>query len=226
MRVLERDPKESGRNYALRTIKENIIHAELPPGALISESELASQLGLSRTPVREALIELSRCGVVEIAPQKRGRVALIDWALVEEARFSRNVLECAVAAQCCEAAGAGDLARLTENVAHQERCAAGERFDAIMELDDGFHEMLFEITGKSHIFSLIKNMSIHFDRVRFMALQGVPDLEIVADHRKILDAICARDAVMAHRLMQQHLDRCGVDAMEIRSRFPQYFKSE
>ncbi len=60
MKLTERDARETGRDYALRMIKDNIIRLELAPGSLISENELAAEMGLSRTPVREALIELSR----------------------------------------------------------------------------------------------------------------------------------------------------------------------
>ena len=98
MRLLKRLPRETARDYAFRMIKDNIIRLELEPGCLISENELAAELGLSRTPVREALIALSRARVVEITPQKRSIVAPIDETLVEEARFVRDVLECAVVA--------------------------------------------------------------------------------------------------------------------------------
>ena len=60
MRLLQRLPRETGRDYALRSIKENIISLDLAPGSSISENELASELGLSRTPIREALIELAK----------------------------------------------------------------------------------------------------------------------------------------------------------------------
>ncbi|MBP0981483.1 MAG: GntR family transcriptional regulator, partial [Oscillospiraceae bacterium] len=60
MKILERLPRETGRDYALRVLKENIINLELAPGSLVSENELSAMLGLSRTPVREALIELSK----------------------------------------------------------------------------------------------------------------------------------------------------------------------
>ena len=59
MYLTDRLPRETGRDYALRTIKENIIRLELAPGSMVSENELAAAMGLSRTPVREALIELS-----------------------------------------------------------------------------------------------------------------------------------------------------------------------
>jgi len=66
MRVFERYPKESGRDYAFRILRENIISLDLAPGSMLSEKELAAEMGLSRTPVREALIELTRGGVVEV----------------------------------------------------------------------------------------------------------------------------------------------------------------
>ena len=99
MRLSERLPRETGRDYAFRTVKDNIIHLELAPGSQISENELAAELGLSRTPVREALIELSRVKIIEIHPQRKSVVSLIDNELVEEARFMRDVLECAVVEQ-------------------------------------------------------------------------------------------------------------------------------
>ena len=89
MYITQRQQGESGRSYALRTIKENIVRLELAPGSKVSESEIAAGLGLSRTPVREALQELSRERIVEIYPQRGSIIALVDYTLVDEARFMR-----------------------------------------------------------------------------------------------------------------------------------------
>ena len=121
MKLLERLPRESGGDYALRTIKENIINLELPPGSQISENELAAEMGLSRTPVREALIELSKVKIVDIQPQKKSTIPLIDYDMVEESRFMRDLLECAVAELDCEMAAPGDLERLSENIRLQSQ---------------------------------------------------------------------------------------------------------
>ena len=96
MYLTERLPRETGRDYALRTLKDNIVRLALKPGSLVSENELAAEMGLSRTPVREALIELSKVKIVEIYPQRGSAIALIDCHMVEEAGFMRRVLECAV----------------------------------------------------------------------------------------------------------------------------------
>ncbi len=170
MYVTEQLARENGRDYALRTLKENIIRLELEPGSSISDREVASQLSLSRTPVREALLELAKSKVIDIYPQKGSVVSLIDYELVEEAYFIRNVLETAVIELACRKASQDSLEELKSNIKlqwfyHQERA-----LDKLMELDDEFHCMLFKITGKMQTYEMMKGMMVHFDRVRNMAL--------------------------------------------------------
>ncbi|WP_295857472.1 GntR family transcriptional regulator [uncultured Oscillibacter sp.] len=223
MHILDRLPRETGREYALRTIKENIINLELAPGSQISENELSAEMGLSRTPVREALIELSKVKIVEIHPQKRSVVSLIDYDLVEESRFMRHLLECAVVQLDCEMASPEDIKRLQENVQLQNFYLDNFYTEQLLPLDNAFHGILFDIARKSQIFSLMSNISIHFDRVRSMALSSVKNLKIVQDHENIVSAIARRDAAQARDLMEQHLSRYKIDAAAIREKYPQYF---
>lgn len=224
MKLLERLPRETGRDYALRTIKDNIIKLELAPGSPVSENELAAELQLSRTPVREALIELSKVKIIEIHPQKRSVVSLIDYELVEESRFMRNLLECAVAELDCQLAGPEDVIRLQENVRLQHFYLDSFYPDNLMLLDNEFHGLLFAIAKKPQVFALMQNISIHFDRVRSMALSSVRDLKIVQDHEDIVEAIARRDAHAARERMEVHLSRYKIDAAELRAQYPQYFK--
>lgn len=223
MKVLERLPRETGRDYALRVIKDNIIHLNLAPGSQVSENELSAELGLSRTPVREALIELAKVKIIEIQPQKRSVVRLVDYDLVEESRFMRNVLECAVVELVCEMIRPEDLERLRENVRLQKFYLDSFYPDNLMDLDNEFHRTLFEIARKSQVFSLMQNISIHFDRVRSIALSTVKDIKIVQDHEDITDAIARRDPAAARELMEVHLSRYKIDARTIRETYPQYF---
>ena len=224
MKLLERLPRESGGEYALRTIKENIVSLELAPGSQISENELAAEMGLSRTPVREALMELSKVKIVDIQPQKKSTIPLIDYDMVEESRFMRDLLECAVVELDCRMAAPADLERLRENVRMQELHLDGYYTGALVELDNQFHGMLFGIAKKSQVFGLIQTISIHFDRVRTMALSTVKAGKIVQDHRDIVDAIQRKDAAAARALMEAHLNRYDIDAAALRSVYPQYFK--
>src|SRR5699024_9920454 len=131
VRLLARRMRETGREYALRNLKDNIIHLELKPGSMVSENELAAQMGLSRTPVREALMELSKVRLVDVYPQRGSAVALIDYDPVEEARFMRSVLEGAVVELDCDMVTEGDLARLRENIALQRRHLADGAVDRL-----------------------------------------------------------------------------------------------
>ena len=194
MKLLERLPRENSGEYALRTIKENIISLELAPGSQISESELAAEMGLSRTPVREALIELSKVKIVDIQPQKKSTIPLIDYEMVEESRFMRSLLECAVVELDCDMAGPEDLDRLRENIRLQELYLDDFYSTQLLGLDNEFHGMLFRIAKKSQVFALMQNISIHFDRVRSLALSSVKNRKIVQDHVDLVDAIQRRDA--------------------------------
>ena len=225
MQLLERFPRETGREYALRTIKENIVNLNLAPGSQISENELAAEMGVSRTPVREALIELSKVKIIEIYPQKKSVVSLIDYNLVEEARFMRNLLECAVVELDCRMATEEDLRRLEENVRLQNFYLDNFYAETLMSLDNAFHQILFEVARKTQVFELMNNILIHFDRVRSMALSSVKNLKIVRDHENIIQAIRENQPGKARELMEIHLSRYKIDAAAVREKYPDYFKA-
>ncbi len=173
--------------------------------------------------MREALIELAKVKIVEIQPQKKSMVSFIDYDMVEESRFMRNHLECAVAELACAMATAEDIERLSENVKLQNYYLESGSTEQLMRLDDEFHQMLFEITQKTQVLAMIRNFSIHFDRVRRMALDSVKDLKIVQDHAGITLAIRENRPEEVKVLMEKHLSRYKVDAAAVRSKYPQYF---
>lgn len=224
MRILERLPRESGRDYALRTIKDNIVTMRLAPGCQISENELATEMGLSRTPVREALLELSKVKIVEIYPQRKSVVSLIDYDLVEESRFMRDILECAVVQEACKMCTPLDLRRLEENVQMQTFYLDHYYPEDLLKLDKEFHGIIFDIARKSQIFALMQNIIIHFDRVRSIALASVKNQHIVEDHEKFIEIFSKGDAEAARKLMDEHLNRYKIDPAEIRAAYPEYFK--
>lgn len=217
--------RETGREYALRNLKDNIIHLELKPGGMVSENELAAQMGLSRTPVREALMELAKVRLVDVYPQRGSAVALIDYELVEEARFMRSVLEGAVVELACDMATESDLAEMEENVVLQRRQLAGGATERLWSLDNAFHHLLFQMARKEQSYHMMTAFTAHFDRVRNMSLVTVKDSKIVDDHAMILEALAARDKIAARQVMDRHLSRYKVDEAALRSNYPaEYFK--
>lgn len=225
MKVLDKWPIETAREYAMRCIKENIVGMDLAPGTAISENEIASQLGLSRTPVRESIQELSKASVIEIFPQRGSYVSLIDPARVEEARFLRKVLDTAVIEVACEIATEEDIVKLEDNVKLQEFYLSNSDTDKIYPLDNDFHKLIYIIAQKENIYSMRSNIMIHFDRVRTLSLKAVKDTKIVSDHRAMLEAIRTKDKETAKQLVEKHLGRYQIDEVEIRAMYPDYFKN-
>lgn len=226
MQIPARGPRETGRDYALRAIRENILRLELIPGSMVSENELAMRLGLSRTPVREALMELAKVRLVDIYPQRGSAIALIDYDLVEEAYFMRRVLECAVVELACQNVTPEAKVEIEDNLLLQERCLSGGRTEALMQLDNDLHRLFFRMARREHAWELLSGFTVHFDRVRSMSLATANERN-VADHRQIAQAVLSGDAPAARRLTEGHLGRYRVDEHALRQRYPAaYFKAE
>lgn len=225
MHVTQRYARESGRDYALRVLKDNIIRLELEPGSMVSESELASELGLSRGPVREALIELAEVNIVEVYPQRGILIALVDYDLIDQAGFMRETMECAVVERCCQRGIKPEsLAGLRENVELQRFYLENLNRDKLWELDNDYHRRLFANAGLTHIHTLMSRMLVHFDRVRIMALTAERKNKSVEDHRSILDLIVQGDMDAAKSLMHKHLTSYQVDKQLVCEQYPQYIK--
>lgn len=226
MIILNKVPGEMAREYASRCLVKNIMSFHFAPGTLLSENELSKELGISRTPLREALIELNRSGIVETLPQKGNFVSLIDPDLIEEARFVREVLDLAVIEIACRTATEEDLMNLEANVKMQEFYLEKDMPDKVMELDDEFHRMIYKAANKERTYDMKTNMMVHFDRARVLCMATVKDNKVVKDHRRIFEAIQARDVKTALEMTRKHLSRYEVDKEEIAQKYPAYFKSQ
>ena len=224
MKLPERLPRETGRDYALRVLKENIVNLEIAPGSQISENELSAALGISRAPIREALSELEKVKIVEIQPQKKTSVLLIDPALVEEARFMRSTLEDAVIGEVCMRRTEQDLFRLEENLTLQDLAFRSNALNQVMIKDNEFHRYFFEISRKPEIYQLMQTLQIHFDRVRNLTLHTIIDRKILEEHKEIFRCIREQDVENARIRLRAHLERVQVDSSVVRKAYPQYFK--
>ncbi len=225
MELYTKLPKETARDYALRVLRGNIISLDLAPGTAISENELAAEIGISRTPVREAIIELAKAYLIEIYPQRGSFVSLIDPKMVDEARFLRRVMDTAVIEEICETADEEGIRLLEENVELQEFYLSKGTTDKLFDLDNKFHRDIYVVAKKDIIYDIHSTLMIHFDRVRNLSVVTVKNTGIVGEHRAMLEAIKAKDKRTASELVARHLDHYQVDEIEIRSRRPEFFKA-
>ena len=222
MLVLNRLSGEGAREYVLRVLKKNIIECALKPGQMLSENALTEELNVSRTPVREALVELSKIDLIEVRPKRGSRVTKINYALVEESNFARKVLEKAIVEICCDLEKPQDFFRLEENLKLQKRFLYMSNQSRLLELDDEFHQLLFQMAKKSHVYDYLEDIRIPFDRIRYLSLLVIFDLQTVNDHIEILNAIRQRNKEEALAVMDKHLSRYLYDKAVIMERYPDY----
>lgn len=189
-----------------RALKQAIVRAQFKPGHLLSEAEIARQLGVSRQPVREAFIKLAEVGLVEIRPQRGTLVLLISRREVENARFIREAIEVAVVRRAADMASAGDIATLRDLVALQ--AAAGDHPDQahFLALDDAFHQTIARIVECENAWRVAEDLKVQMDRVRFLSLSNATPVEtIVRQHVAIVDAIASGSGEAAESAMRLHL---------------------
>lgn len=223
MTNIEKNAKESNRDYAFRVIRENLINMELKPGSMISEQDIADELNLSRTPVHEALQELAKTQIIEVLPQRGSHVTLIDMKLVDEAVFMRSTIEAALTEEACKIATEKDIQDMEENVTLQEFYLKKNAVDKIMELDNDFHKVVYKITNKLLCYEIVQQMNIHLDRYRELKLHTIDPTSIIEEHKQIMETFKKKDSSSAKDLILKHLNRSYPFEQELRQKYPDYF---
>ncbi|MDO4521976.1 MAG: GntR family transcriptional regulator [Eubacteriales bacterium] len=228
MIILEKQPDEKASVYARRVILQNIVELELLPGSSISENELSAQLSLSRTPIREALIEMEKLGLVEIVPQKGSYVTKIEYDRIEDAKFIRLSLETSVVKLACEQGiSERHLKKLRENIERQRSYAQHPSSKYNMtDLDNIFHQLLFCAVQKERVYEFLKLQMVHFDRLRNLSYQTLKTAKLeraLRDHENILYALERKDSELAGMVMKVHLTRHQIEKKELEEFCPEYF---
>ena len=223
MQHISRLPKESARDYAVRLIKYNIVNLHFAPGTLVSSAELAEEIGISRTPIREAMQELDKIGLVKIYPQAGSRVSPINYDDITESYNIRLALESGVVEQACEDLTPEDYPGFSALIQLQEHYLATGQYEKLLEQDHLFHRHLFVLTSRMLTYEILENLQCHFDRVRRLSLGTFTDDRLVADHRDLLEALKGRDKKSARRIITSHLSVYLEDEHLIKSKYPEYF---
>ena len=207
-----------------RELREDIVSMRRQPGAPIIEREIALARGVSRTPVREALLRLADEDLVEIFPQSGTFVARIPLSALPEAILMRTALEQTTARLAAERADEGHVARLRELMARQRRVAARRDRNGFHEADEAFHAAIAEAADHPGIWRFIEQVKIQVDRYRRLTLPVPGRMRRVLDeHATIVAAIEAHDGPAAATAMAAHLERLRASIGDVRELNPDYF---
>jgi DNA-binding GntR family transcriptional regulator len=221
----DRRSRPRGQIYAL--LRDAIVSAELAPGRQLSENELAALLGVSRTPIREALQRLRDDRLVEIVPQLGTFVTRISEDAVADAQFVREALECSAVRAAALRARDPDLAGLEAIIRGQEAAREAADFDAFYVLDDDLHHALCDLSGHEIAWSLSQRAKGHLNRVRRLSLPEPGYLmEMISEHRAVVAAVAARDPDAAEHALRHHLRMVLSTLPAIRAQHPDYFESD
>ncbi len=224
---MERIPQESTREYVFRCLKENIMHLRLAPGSILSEKDIAVLLNVSKTPVREAFIQLSKEYLLDILPQKGTYVSLLDLEKVDESIFLRETVEREVIKLACTDFPAAKLFELQSCIALQQLCLEEENYIKFFELDEKLHKGIFDGCKKARIWSLIQQINTHYNRIRILDLDvgGKRDWsDLLKQHQDLILAIKEKNVTLGTQTINLHLNRVKITINNLRVDYAHYFK--
>ncbi|MDL2258016.1 GntR family transcriptional regulator [Eubacteriales bacterium OttesenSCG-928-K08] len=221
-----REPGQNNRQYAHHVLYSNIMSLNLEPGCLLSDAELSLMLGISRTPVREAIVQLVEARLVEVYPQRSSFVSHINLDYVEEGIFARYSIEPNVLREATSSASSADISRLKECLLLQRAALEDERFDDYVHHDNQFHRLIYHMAGKPWTWEMITSLSTHLNRVRLLQFRaGSQTLhEGFGEHNRLFEMIVSRNLEGIDDFLQGHISS-GYRAVlpVLLEKYPSYF---
>jgi DNA-binding GntR family transcriptional regulator len=220
-----RSRESSVRGQVYRLLLNDIERCVSKPGQQLSEKEVSATLGVSRTPVREAFLQLAEEGLVVIAPQRGTTVAKISAYQVRQAQFTREVLERSIFAVACRNSADGQVLR--ENLDVQRSAVERQDIAGFYEADREFHGELARLSGYDGAGRLAGGARVHLNRVRWLGLPDRRNLEIaLAEHIEIAAALAAGDAARGDTVLTQHMRGVLGTLPVIRGQYAGYFETD
>ncbi|MCR1784775.1 GntR family transcriptional regulator [Nocardioides carbamazepini] len=187
-------------------LRDGIIDGSYDVGAALREVEIASRLGVSKTPVREAFVRLEKDRLVELIPYRGAVVAGYTAADLEEISQVRQLVEGACARSAARHATEQDIAEIERNIELSREALEKGRVDRVAQLLDAFDQLMYRHSRNKWLDELVENLEGHQRRIGRLTVDIPGRLEkSVEQHQRILDAIRNHDERRAERAMQSHI---------------------
>ncbi|MEL7444493.1 MAG: GntR family transcriptional regulator [Pseudomonadota bacterium] len=208
-------------DHAYQEIKRRVLNNAFPPGYQALENEVAEMLGMSRTPVREALIRLENEGLVELIPRRGMRVVPLDTNDMNEIYSVLSALECeAVDLLASKAPSKAVLAPLYAAMDEMDAALKCEDLVAWADADDRYHRALLDLSGNARLARMAASVRDQGHRARAITLKlREKPLRSNAEHRAVLEAIANGDAESAFTLHREHRKRTSQTLLELLNKY-------
>lgn len=208
-----------------QSLQEAIMSLKFPPGTLIRKGAICDELGVSRSPVSEAITRLASEGLVDVIPQSGTRVARFSIEEIREAAFMREALEVAAVEKVARDHTPEQYAKLARNVRLQAMLVEDSDSEGFYQADEEFHAMLMEFTGFPGVASAVATISLKLKRPRMLLLPtDGRSADAVREHLAIVEAVRDGDAEEARAAMRYHLRQLISRFDPLENNHPEFFR--
>ncbi len=188
------------------SLKQAILSLTFRPGEILRKAEICAELGVSRSPVAEAVARLASEALVDVVPQAGTFVARFSMAEIREGAFLREALELAAVTLVAETITEPQLVQLRRNLRLQAALLADHDIAGFYQTDAQMHELILSFTGFRRLAGLAETAWVHVNRARQLVLPHPGRIQAtLAEHQAILAALEAHDRVAARAATQAHL---------------------
>ena len=195
------------RDVVFKTLRQGILTGELKPGERLMEIHLANKLGVSRTPIREAMRKLELEGLVTMIPRRGVKVAQITEKSMKDVLEVRKVLDRLSVELACERITEEEKTKLKEACLAFEVAVKEGDFAKIAKADVAFHDIIVSATRNMRLMQMVNNLAEQMYRYRFEYIKDAPQHErLVAEHEVIYKGIIERNKEMALAAIEDHID--------------------
>ncbi|ANY67542.1 GntR family transcriptional regulator [Paenibacillus sp. BIHB 4019] len=197
----------SAKDRALAQLQKWIIEGTLQPGEKLIDGELADALGVSRTPIREALQLLEVQGLVQMLPSKETRVTMIEEEDMPKLYAPLVALHALAAELAVPHIQPEHITRLSELNAQFAKCIQENKPYEALEYDEEFHNVILELADNAYIQSFTSSLQMHIRRYKYLFIKRPASIAQVGvkEHQAIIDALEARDAEAASLMMKKNV---------------------
>ena len=195
------------RDVVFNTLRQSILIGELKPGERLMEIHLANRLGVSRTPIREAIHKLEREGLVTITPRRGAEVAQITEKSMNDVLEVRQALDALCVELACDRITEEGTEALRKACDHFEQCVNTGDSKRISQADVALHDIIVQATGNQRLIQLVNNLSEQMYRYRFEYIKDSSQHQtLVNEHRIIYQSIVRKDKETAAAAARTHID--------------------
>ena len=195
------------RDFVFITLRQSILTGELKPGERLMEIHLAHKLGVSRTPIREAIRKLELEGLVTMVPRRGAEVAQITEKSMGDVLEVRRALDALCAELACDRITEDELRALKQSCDNFEQSVKDGDVQRIAQADVALHDIIVRATGNQRLIQLVNNLSEQMYRYRFEYIKdGAQHQTLIEEHRIIYQSIVGKDRETAAAAAKTHID--------------------